>query len=311
MGAGRWSSSTYAANAALRSVNGTSAFAYSDTTMRAPRTEWRVHQTLDPNGIDVRESRDSTEHPNSTPIAVWFDVTGSMRQIPQTLQAKLPSLLEMLLDRGYVDDPQVLFGGVGDATCDAVPLQVGQFESDNRMDGDLGNLFLEGGGGGQTTESYELAFYLMARHTATDNFEKRGEKGYAFFIGDEMSYPKVKQSEVLRIMNDGLQADIPLDDIIEELHEKWNAYFIIPSRASHGGDKRIEEYWRKHFGENVVMIEDADAVCETIALIVGINEGSVSLDGGLDELSKIGADKATVEATKNALVGVAKDLGGS
>ena len=30
-----------------------------------------------------------------------------------------------------------MFGAIGDATCDRAPLQVGQFESDNRMDGDL------------------------------------------------------------------------------------------------------------------------------------------------------------------------------
>ena len=58
-----------------------------------------------------------------------------------------------------------MFGAIGDATCDRVPLQVGQFESDNRMDDDLGRIVLEGGGGGQQTESYELAMYFMARHT--------------------------------------------------------------------------------------------------------------------------------------------------
>ena len=69
--------------------------------------------------------------------------------------------------RGTPSDPQIMFGAIGDATCDRVPLQVGQFESDNRMDDDLGRIVLEGGGGGQMTESYELAMYFMARHTAT------------------------------------------------------------------------------------------------------------------------------------------------
>ena len=77
------------------------------------------------------------------------------------------------------------FGAVLDATCDRVPLQVGQFESDNRMDEHLGNMVLEGGGGGQMTESYELAMYFMARHTAIDCHEKRRRRGYLFIIGDE------------------------------------------------------------------------------------------------------------------------------
>ena len=97
-----------------------------------------------------------------------FDVTGSMRKVPRVLQTKLPQLLGLLQRQGYASDPQIMFGAIGDATCDRVPLQVGQFESDNRMDDDLGRIVLEGGGGGQMTESYELAMYFMARHTATD-----------------------------------------------------------------------------------------------------------------------------------------------
>ena len=83
-----------------------------------------------------------------------------------------------------------MFAAVGDATCDRVPLQVGQFESDNRMDENLENMILEGGGGGQKTESYELALYFMARHTAIDCYAKRGRRGYLFVIGDEMAYPQ-------------------------------------------------------------------------------------------------------------------------
>ena len=70
-----------------------------------------------------------------------------------------------------------MFGGIGDAQSDRVPLQVGQFESDNRMDDQLRTIFLEGNGGGQKSESYELATYFIARHTVTDAWEKRGRKG--------------------------------------------------------------------------------------------------------------------------------------
>ena len=100
-----------------------------------------------------------------------------MRDVPRQLQQKLPQLLGLLLRKGYADDPQILFGAIGDATCDRAPLQVGQFESDNRMDDDLSRILLEGGGGGQKTESYELAMYFMARHTVTDCYAKRGKRG--------------------------------------------------------------------------------------------------------------------------------------
>ena len=135
--------------------------------------------------------------PGRSAIAVLFDVTGSMRRrAARPAGASCRSCSGCCCARATSADPQILFGAIGDATCDRAPLQVGQFESDNRMDDDLGRILLEGGGGGQKTESYELALYFMARHTAIDCYEKRGQRGYLFVIGDEMAYPQVKPAEV-------------------------------------------------------------------------------------------------------------------
>ena len=178
-----------------------------------------------------------------------FDVTGSMGSIPVTLQRKLPELLGLLLRKGYVADPQILFGAIGDATCDRVPLQVGQFESDNRMDENLENIFLEGGGGGQRTESYELAMYFIARHTDIDCWNKRGHKGYLFIIGDEMAYPAVKRHEVRNVIGDGGERDIPVADIVHELQQRYHVFYILPQSASYGGDATILGFWRKLLGK--------------------------------------------------------------
>src|SRR5215469_7932311 len=99
MGSGLWSTDVYAAAARFRAATGASAFAHSDSGAT------RSHPALDPHGVTLRESRDSAEHPRSVPIAVLFDVTGSMRQVPRALQVKLPQLLGLLLRKGYVDDP--------------------------------------------------------------------------------------------------------------------------------------------------------------------------------------------------------------
>ena len=190
MGSGRWSTDVYSAAAGYRAATGTSAFAYSDGGART------AHPALDPMNVGRRESRDSDDHPRSTPIAVLFDVTGSMGTVPRVLQTKLPQLLGLLTRKGYATDPHIMFGAIGDATCDRVPLQIGQFESDNRMDDDLARIVLEGGGGGQKMESYELAMYFMARHTSLDSVLKRGRRGYLFLIGDEMPYPRVSPAAV-------------------------------------------------------------------------------------------------------------------
>src|SRR5688572_11687619 len=246
MGSGRWSTDVYSAAAGYRAATGTSAFAYSDSGAR------EAHPALDPMNVGKRESRDSDEHPHSTPIAVLFDVTGSMGTVPRVLQTKLPQLLGLLTRKGYATDPQIMFGAIGDATCDRVPLQVGQFESDNRMDDDLGRIVLEGGGGGQMQESYELALYFMARHTVTDSWEKRGRRGYLFVIGDELAYPKVKSGEVARLIDDDLREDVPLRRIVDEVTRRWDTYYLLPSGSHYSGNRKVLDFWRDLLGQQAL-----------------------------------------------------------
>jgi hypothetical protein len=309
MGSGRWSTDVYDAAAQYRAATGASAFAHTDSGATS------VHPSLDPHGVTVRESRDSSEHPRSLAIAVLFDVTGSMRDVPRRLQRKLPQLLGLLLRKGYADDPQVLFGAIGDATCDRAPLQVGQFESDNRMDDDLSRILLEGGGGGQKTESYELAMYFMARHTVTDCYAKRGKRGYLFLIGDEMAYPRVKRGEVGAVTGDGLQADIPMNDIVAELTRAWDTYYILPEGASYAGDREVLSFWRRLLGQNVIELADLSAVTETIALTVGLGEDAISLGDGVADLDDVGSDAgatvskalASIGSSRGEMIAVALD----
>jgi hypothetical protein len=301
MGSGIWSTDVYDAADRYRRATGASAFAYSDSGART------VHPALDPRDV-TRESRDSDEHPQSLAISVLFDVTGSMRGVPRVLQTKLPQLLGLLLRSGYARDPQIMFGAIGDATCDRVPLQIGQFESDNRMDDDLGRIVLEGGGGGQMTESYELAMYFMARHTSIDCYEKRGHRGYLFIIGDELAYPRVKAREVRRLIGDDPTEDVPLRRIVTEVQRRYDTYYLLPAAAGYGGDARVLGFWRNLLGQNVIELDDLDAVCETIALIVGLGEEAIDLDQGLRDLDESGSG-ATATVSK-ALARVGADRGG-
>lgn len=301
MGYSRFSEDVYAARRAHRGATGASAFGYTDDVMaHVGRAGWRVADRLNPRGVSYRESRDSAAHPQSTAVAVLFDVTGSMGAVPRELQAKLPQLFGVLMRKAYITDPQILFGAIGDATCDAAPLQIGQFESGNETEDDLSALLLEGGGGGQTMESYELAMYFMARHTACDCVEKRARKGYLFIIGDEKPYDRVKGREVQAVIGDTLQADIPTADMVAELRRTWHVFYIIPKAGSYWRDPQVLEPWRALLGQYVVEVEDHSAVCETIAMLIGLSEG-VDLEEGVTDLMDAGADRHAVTVARSAV----------
>ena len=305
MGGSSWSDDYYADRRAQKQATNTPTFAHHAQVQRAVAqgntNAVKAHPTLDVKG-KTRESRDSAAHPNSRPIGVIFDETGSMGEHPRVLQGKLPGLMGTLLRKGYIQDPQILMGAVGDALCDRVPFQAGQFESGVEMDEDLTNIFLESNGGGNGGESYALPMYFFARHTVSDAWEKRQEKGFLFIIGDEPCHPRITRSEVLTIFGDTIERDIPVRDIITEVQERYHLFFIIPKHAD-----RIKAHWQDLVGaENVLMLEDSQAICECIALAIGLCEGTVDLNDGQKHIQDNGASASIVRSVTSALGDLSK-----
>src|SRR6476661_3079752 len=254
MGNSNWSDAAYHARQSHRQATKQTAFTH-DQDVRASGVV-RIHDQMNPRGV-TRESRDSDQHPDSLAIGVIFDVTGSMGSVPRVLQTKLGALLRALIQKGYVEHPQILFGAVGDAYCDRVPLQIGQFESGLEMDDELGKIYLEGGGGGQVHETYELALYFLARHTAIDCYEQRGKKGYVFTIGDEKPYETVHRQQVQAHIGDDIKRNVPVKQIVAELQERYEYFHIIPTATAHGSNPDVQQCWRDLLGERVLLLDDA------------------------------------------------------
>lgn len=309
MGHGMYSAATYQANTASRIASGTN-FAYSQN-VRATR-DYKAHETLDPKkkagsaspfaGEVMRESRDNVDHPNATPISIAFDVTGSMSGNPVIIQRKLKDLFGVLLRKGYVEDPQIMTIAYGDAKSDFVPLQVSEYESDNRIDDCLDNVFLEGNGGGNGGESSMLAGYFVAHHTATDAWDKRKKKGYLFFVGDEISHT-ITAEQVKEYIGDGEPlGSLDSKDIAAALQERYNVFFLLIDNMSARG-QRSQDFYTKLFGkQNVMVLEDAEGVAETIALCIGVTEGTIdSIDDGEDDLLDNGSDALAIRTATNAV----------
>lgn len=267
MGYTTWSDGDFLAAKKQRQAIGQKDFAYSDDLKKQGISQWQVNPALNPRGVS-RESRDSAIHPESLAIMVIFDITGSMLVVPQILQQNLPKLMATLLGKG-VAHPQVLFGAVGDAYTDKVPLQIGQFESGVEMDADVRNIFLEGRGGGQMHESYQLPIYFAARHTSIDCWEKRGKKGYLFIIGDEKMYDQVEAAQIADIIGDKLSENISTKAILAEAKGKYHIFYLIPTATSYAADPAIRSSWRAWLGDdNVRQLDKTENIAEFIAEIV-------------------------------------------
>lgn len=226
-----------------------------------------IHESMDPNKALLREARDSEVHPLSVPIILALDVTGSMGKIPHDLvKDGLPNIMKGIIERGILD-PQVLFLAIGDHECDTYPLQVGQFESgDVELDTWLTRTYIEGGGGSNGGESYLLAWYYGSQHTITDSWEKRGEKGFIFTIGDEPCLSTLPANVVKSLMGEKPQAAFTAEGLLAAAQEKYNVFHIHVMEGSAG--KRSLGYWKELMGQNCIQVDHHQDIPKTIADIV-------------------------------------------
>lgn len=188
------------------------------------QTQAGPHAALNPYGK-------RREVNNLTPIVVALDVTRSRGDDTKLMYEKLPKLMGQIELKGYTENPGISFCGIGDATCDLAPLQVGQFEGDNRLDQELQRMWIEEGGGGTGQESYELAAYFYSRTNCVRLAAGTGKKGYFFFVGDEGFYPKLDAAAVKRIIGDELAGDLDAAEVFRRLQEKFHAFLIFPQKT--------------------------------------------------------------------------------
>lgn len=296
MGGGVWDSGAYASNKATRAATKTPDFAY---TVSASA----VHENLDPKRINAKpfgklESRDSDDHPNSHPVLVAFDVTGSNYERAVDAQKKLPNLMELL--GKYVSDPQVAIA----ANDDYVPMinqrgshagcvQISDFESDNRVDEHIRNIWLTRNGGGNDGESYDLLLYIAARKVVLDSVEKRGKKGYFFMYADEPIFNHVSKIQVEAIFGDTIEKNIPIAEVIEEARRNFDIFVIWPEG---GYDNAHQQYIDLFGAESVLVLQHPNHICELIASTIGLYEDKATPASIVTDLVAYGVDHHVADA---------------
>ncbi len=267
-----------------------------------------LDDALDPKKFRIRESVDGPDNPEATPIILGLDVTGSMSPVLDSIARKgLKTICEEIYNRKPITNPHICVLGIGDVEWDKSPFQATQFEADIRIFEQLEKLYLEGGGGGNSHESYILAWYFAAYRTKTDSFSKRGRKGSIFTVGDEEITPQISSYALKKFMGDEQVRDFSAEDLFNLVSSEWNIYHVIIKEGNHASRyfNEVKKSWDDTIGiQRTIPLDDHTRLGEVIVSILEIMAGKK-----LEETIK-SWDGSTATAIGSALQSVTRtDVG--
>lgn len=251
MGGGSWTSASYVTHSTTgRGYASMDAFTKA-STQELYRSR-SLESVLNPMNV-MRECCDSDEHPNTVPVILALDVTGSMGTAASAIAKQLNDIMTGIYEQ--VKDVEFLIMAIGDLSYDRAPIQASQFESDIRIAEQLEKVYFEAGGGGNLYESYTAAWYFGLRHTKLDCWN-RGKKGLIITMGDEMLNPYLPKDALARVTGDAVQGDIDTGDLYKEVIEKFDVYHIavddVRTSYRYHAD-RINKSWGDLLGDHLIV----------------------------------------------------------
>lgn len=270
MGCGSWDTKSFVSYSTARGFDtdsrGIVTGSYSNQEMFKSRN---LDSSLNPKNV-IRECCDSEEHPNTLPVILALDVTGSMGQTAVEIAKRLNEIMTKLY--GQIKDVEFMIMGIGDLAYDNCPIQASQFESDIRIAEQLDKIYFEFGGGGNMWESYTAAWFFGSRHTKLDCWD-RDKKGVIITIGDERLNPYLPVSgmraKLADVTGDLLQANVETDDLYSETSEKFDIYHINVNHRNSCDQRGIVESFSKYLDDNHFRtIDHLDDIADEIVKIV-------------------------------------------
>lgn len=215
---------------------------------------------------------------SSTPLVILCDVTGSMGEWPATIFSKLP-YLELEGQEYLGKNMEICFGAVGDAYSDEYPLQARPFTKGLDLKDKLKELIIESGGGGQLSETYELAALYFARNVRMP----KAINPICIFIGDEAPYDFADEARAKKFAYTNLQkGKLSTREIFNELKRKYAVYLIRKPYHSSSGDamssddKQIYRKWLDLLDEDhIAILPEAARVVDVIFGILAKETGRI------------------------------------
>lgn len=280
MGSGTWTPSCFTSYATAKgySVDASTGAINTALGVQDAYKQRSIAKELNPYGV-VRECKDTAEHPNTVPVILALDVTGSMGSSAVEVAKKLNVIMTELYEK--VKDVEFLIMGIGDLAYDRAPIQASQFESDIRIAEQLDKIYFEGGGGGNTYESYTAAWYFGLYQTDLDCW-KRGKKGIIITLGDERLNPYLP----IHSLEDATGAteqdghDIDTETLYKSASEKFDIYHIAVDDRHNCYSRyanQINSSFGKYMDNKHLRVASLDSLAEEIVdIVVHSSEGTYS-----------------------------------
>jgi hypothetical protein len=230
-----------------------------------------------------------------SPVVVAMDVTGSMGDWSKVIYDKMPMFFGQIMVQGYLQDPAISFCAVGDAYSDKAPIQVCDFAAGDKLDGWLTKLWLEGNGGGQDKESYNLAAYAYARHCELT----APEMPFFFFTGDEGIYPVVEKGHILQWFGVD-EPDAKTSDVFAELNKKFHVFLVHKDYGSN--DAKVVAQWKKVINpERILVLQDPKAVVDVMLGAIAVMAHARDLDAYLVDMRGRGQSQQRIDTVGQVL----------
>ena len=209
-----------------------------------------------------------------------------------------------IMMQGYLVDPSVSFCAIGDATCDDAPLQITEFGQGVQLDQLISKIYLEGGGGGGSDESYELSAYFYLRHSNLVN----AELPFFFVTGDEHFYTAILPKYFNEVF--GIQeAKTNSKDIWKELCKKFNVFHLHKPYFQKDEDDEILNQWRLALGkERILPVQTPKACIDVILGVLALTSGTRTLQQYIEDMRDRGQTEERIDEIREALKNLTEEF---
>ena len=246
------------------------------------------------------------------PIETRLDTTGSMGHFVDVALEVLPNTYDLTSAMLPECDLQIATGIFGDC-IDRFVLCRPQFEMEaEKIVRQLSLMAPQRGGGGNGGEDPHYGIFGGA-YLTNAYINRIGLKGYDFTVTDEPARAYLSADQLMRIYGEHVfekvaengfeinRQNLPTTrEVVDDLLKRTHGFVL-----SVGDRYNSNRFWMEHYGEErVILLPDIRYLAHAQAVIVGLTEGTLSLEEVEEFMRKHGVEQSAARALMRSVVNI-------